>query len=95
MVDGQQWAANSARLFAKQSAPRRKQGETIGYCFEPGEAIAKKRGRKVGADGRREYFGGGGESRQSGRGLFMVARYIVNWLTPGRDDETRHDLGRT
>lgn len=90
-LDGQQWAANSARLFAKQSAPRRKQRETIGHCFESGEAIAKKRGKDVDVEGK--YLGGGGafqrkRKRKRGGGLFITARNIVNWLTSRRVDET-------
>ena len=38
----------------------------------------RKRGRKVGVDGKREYFGGGGEFRERERGLFTVAGNIVN-----------------
>lgn len=64
MLDGQQWAANSARLFAKQSAPRRKQRETIGHCFESGEAIAKKRGKNVDVGVEGKYLGGGGAIRR-------------------------------
>ena len=49
-----------ATLDGQQLAPRRKQRETIGHCFESGEAIVKKRGKDVDVGVEGKYLGGGG-----------------------------------